>query len=200
MALVVITGGTRSGKSACASRLALRRALGGEQVVVAAFGIEDEAEMSERIARHRDERPASFRTIEATDSASWRDEVAEDEFLMVDCLGSLVTRIMVECWESLSQGAEEGEHVPPGLAAAVEARCDELAAWIASRESDTLVVTNEVGMGVVPPFASGRLFQDVLGRANRALLADADAAYLVVAGRMMDLGTLPTDVPWPGGD
>ena len=69
--------------------------------------------------------------------------------------------------------------------------------WLVSRRGDTVVVTNEVGGGVVPAYALGRVFRDVLGRANRALVDGADAAYLCVAGRLVDLHARPTQAIWP---
>ena len=68
-----------------------------------------------------------------------------------------------------------------------------------SLASDTIVVTNEVGDGVVPSHTSGRLFRDLLGRCNRRLIDVADAAYLVVAGRLVPLDALTRDAAWPEG-
>jgi adenosylcobinamide kinase/adenosylcobinamide-phosphate guanylyltransferase len=65
------------------------------------------------------------------------------------------------------------------------------------RPGDTILVTNEVGDGVVPAFPAARLFRDVLGRANRRLVQSADAAYLVVCGRTIDLLEGPGRVEWP---
>ena len=66
-----------------------------------------------------------------------------------------------------------------------------------AREGDTIVVSNEVGDGLVPAYATGRLFRDLLGRANRRLIDAADSAWLVVAGRLVDLGALGHDAAWP---
>lgn len=198
MSLVVITGGARSGKSSAATRLAYRRELDGARVVVATFGMPDGGEMSERIARHRDDRPEAFATIEATDASSWRDAVPSASLLVVDCLGTLVGRAMADAWPAGSDFTDApADALPDGYAADVETRCDEIAAWLATRDGDTIVVTNEVGEGVVPGYATGRLFRDVLGRLNRALVADADAAYLAVAGRLIDLLSQPTEAAWP---
>ncbi|HET6497560.1 MAG TPA: bifunctional adenosylcobinamide kinase/adenosylcobinamide-phosphate guanylyltransferase, partial [Coriobacteriia bacterium] len=71
-------------------------------------------------------------------------------------------------------------------------------AWLAARRGDTVVVTNETGWGVVPAYPSGRVFRDALGRANAALCTIADAAYLVVNGRLVDLTSAPTELTWPG--
>lgn len=185
MALVVFTGGARSGKSSAATELARVRALDGSRVVVAVFGDPGaDAEMSARIARHKLDRPSGFESIEAEDALSWLDAVDDGCVLVVDCLGTLVARIM----------GEAGEEAPM---AAVESRVDEVVARLLARVGDTIVVTNEVGDGVVPAYASGRAFRDVLGRANRMLVRAADAAYLVVCGRLIDLATAPMRAVWP---
>lgn len=197
MALLVITGGARSGKSAVAAALAEER---GGDVCVAVFGDADgDPEMAERIARHRAERPAHWTTLEHADADARLGETPQGALLLVDCLGTLVARVMEAEWDSGAFGSAYGEAdtAPAGYAAAVEARVDAVVAAILGREGDTVVVTNEVGDGVVPAFALGRLFRDVLGRANRALVSAADAAWLVVAGRCMELTSLAGAVRWP---
>jgi adenosyl cobinamide kinase/adenosyl cobinamide phosphate guanylyltransferase len=181
VALVVFTGGARSGKSAVAQRLVRGR---GGDVTVAVFGrAAGDAEMADRIERHRRDRPASWRVVEATDASGWMPEVGPGT-LLLDCLGTLLALVMEEC----------------ATADEVTIRLERVLDWIGSRDGDTVVVTNEVGDGIVPMHASARLFRDVLGRANRKLVERADAAYLVVAGRCVDLSALPTDVNWPVGE
>ncbi len=192
MALVVITGGARSGKSAAAARLAERRADAGAEVVVAAFGEAGwDAEMDERIARHRDARDARFTTLEAADPTTWTAAVPEGSLLVLDCLGSLVARLMAGCEDDPALD-------PVALEATLDARVAEVVSWLCGRAGDAIVVTNEVGSGVVPAYPSGRVFRDVLGRANAVLISIADASCLAVSGRLVDLGALPRDVPWPG--
>lgn len=224
MALVMVTGGARSGKSRIAQQLALARARevgtanGSAQptpVVVVVFGRYDrqtDPEFAERIDTHRAGRPPAFRTLEATHSLSWVHDVPPDALVLVDCLGTMVGRTMEELWrggatgeagaarESAEAGAEvrdAGDEIPLEFERAVQERVDSAIEWLSRREGDTVVVTNEVGSGVVPPYATGRVFRDVLGRANRELAARADAAYLVVAGKAMNLSMLADYVPWP---
>lgn len=196
MSLVVITGGARSGKSAIAAALAEQR---GGDVCVAVFGDDGDEEMAARIARHRGERPAHWTTLEPDGADLALAEVPEGALLLLDCLGSLMSRVMVAEWDPDAHGGAYGEAdtVPDAYARAVEARMDALTAALAARAGDTIVVTNEAGDGVVPAFALGRLFRDVLGRANRRLVADADAAWLVIAGRCIDLTAQPRSARWP---
>lgn len=199
MALVVVTGGARSGKSAAATRLAERLHGEGADVTVVVFGSADDAEMSERIARHQAERPSGFVTLEACDSRSWMAEVDPSAVLLVDCIGTLVGRVMGESWpaDAATFADAPAEVLPEGYAERVESACTAAASWVATRTAPTIVVTNEVGEGIVPSYATGRLFRDVMGRFNRTLISHADAAFLAVAGKLLDLSALPTEIAWP---
>ena len=203
MALVVLTGGARSGKSSAAEKLAWSRVVAGDAVTVVAFGrVQDgDPEFAARVARHRADRPAEFSTVEATDALSWRDSVPADHVLLLDCLGTLLGRAMEEAWEACSQGATlldaDADTLPGGFEEDVAGRLDSAVVWLLARAGDKIVVTNEVGDGVVPAYATGRLFRDLLGRANRALVDSADGAYLALAGRLVDLAELPADARWP---
>jgi len=201
MALVVFTGGARSGKSAAAQHLAERRALDGLKVVVAVFGRgEDDSEFARRLARHRADRPASFATLEAADSLGWLAQVETDDLLVVDCMGTLLGRVLEEVWAKMSRTQlrdAAAEEISSDSESSVAERLNEIVEGLLARRGDTIVVTNEVGDGVVPTHASGRLFRDLLGRCNRRLVDAADAAYLVVAGRLVELDTLRRDAVWP---
>lgn len=200
MSLVVITGGARSGKSRAAEQLAKSRSLDGVTVTVAVFGSESDAEMTDRIAHHRSHRPEGFNTLAATDSLAWLGEVPQDTLLVVDCLGTCVGRAMLEIWdECAAAGADmtDAAELPEGYEIAFTERVSAIVSAIAGRGGDTIVVTNEVGDGVVPAYATGRLFRDELGRANRSLFDVAQGGYLAVAGRLVDLSSAPREIRWP---
>lgn len=199
MALVLFTGGARSGKSAAAEGLASARSADGQRVVVAVFGRHgaDDQEFAARIARHQADRPAAFRTLEVASSAGWLDDVEAAELLVVDCLGTLLSLVMEEAWPGGGLHEAEVDGLPEGFTERVERSFAELVRRLCERCGDTIVVTNEVGDGVVPTWASARLFRDELGRGNRRITAVADAAYLVVAGRLIDLSALPSSARWP---
>lgn len=203
MALVVFTGGARSGKSGAAQRLAARRALDtGAEVVVAVFGRgeADDPEFAERIAHHQGARPPHWGTLEAADARSWTGQVPNGALLVLDCLGTLLGRAMEEAFEATGGGVladAAADSLPAGFASAALERFSAVVDWVVSRQGDIIVVTNETGDGIVPGYASGRFFRDELGRANRGLVDAADAAYLCVAGRAIALSTLPRDAKWP---
>jgi len=168
--LCFILGAARSGKSGFALSLADRT--GGQALFVAtAEGLDDE--MRERIERHRRERPEHWRTVEAPVGVgeALRTETGEADVVLIDCLSFLVANIM-------GDDAED--------AAALEARLDAEIDGLLTAYNDGMatfiVVSNEVGMGVVPAYASGRVFRDLLGRTNQKLARAADRVYWMVAG------------------
>jgi len=191
---MVFTGGARSGKSAAAQETVMRS---GADVCVAVFGRAEDDEMAERIEQHRAARPDGWRVVEAADSVEWTERVQGD-VLLVDCLGTLLGMVMGEVLAEMGSGELVGvAALPDGYEAEVERRFAAIVGWIVRREGHTVVVTNEVGDGVVPAYATGRVFRDVLGRANRALVDRVDRAYLVVAGRLVPLHDLSERAPWP---
>lgn len=187
MSLVVLSGAARSGKSAAAERLALSRGAG---VVTAVAGWDGDEEMARRIEAHQGTRPEGWETRLVTSGPGWIAEVGDDSVLLLDCLATLIGAIAYE-------EVGEAEVASRSEEAAAQSHADALVEALLERAGDTIVVSNEAGWGVVPSSAAGRLFRDLLGRANRALIARADAAYLVVDGRFLDLKALPSEPVWP---
>jgi adenosylcobinamide kinase / adenosylcobinamide-phosphate guanylyltransferase len=169
MALTVLLGGARSGKSALAVRRA--RDLGGP-VVFVATGEARDAEMADRIARHRAERPAEWTTAEAPlELAGALEAAPAPACVIVDCLSLWVANL-------LERGDDE---------AAIVALARTAAAIAAERPGSTIAVSNEVGMGIVPANELARRYRDALGRVNAVWAAAAAEAALVVAGRQLRL-------------
>jgi adenosylcobinamide kinase/adenosylcobinamide-phosphate guanylyltransferase len=195
VALVVITGGARSGKSAAATRAAERRSLDSGRVDYVVFGQASDDEMAARIARHRSDRPGTFRTLEPADPTTWIED--DGGTIVLDCLGTLLGRVMEDMWPQDAGRLADAGALPPGYEQRVAERFLAFVHRLSERTGDTIVVTNEVGMGVVPPYATGRLFRDMLGLANRSLVERADFAYVAVAGRLLELTAASTDVVWP---
>jgi len=137
MALVVFTGGARSGKSGAAQDLARRRALDGSAVVALVFGlVEGDPEMADRVARHQADRPAEFGVVEVRESRSALEAFGDDSLLLLDCLGTLVGMVMAEEWPSESQGHDlggAGNELPAGYAETVEARVGEIVRALSER-------------------------------------------------------------------
>jgi adenosylcobinamide kinase / adenosylcobinamide-phosphate guanylyltransferase len=169
MALTLLLGGARSGKSDLAVRAA-GAFTGPVEVVVTAEA--RDAEMAARIERHRATRPAGWRTVEAPREleAALRD-ADPGALVVVDCLTLWVSNLM-------EVGLDD---------AAVARRAEEAAALAASRDAPTVVISNEVGSGIVPALALARRYRDLLGQVNATWAAAADQALLLVAGRALPL-------------
>jgi adenosyl cobinamide kinase/adenosyl cobinamide phosphate guanylyltransferase len=165
MSLVFLLGGARSGKSALAVELA--RAEGGPVTLIATAEARD-AEMAERIALHRAERPVEWTTVEETlglDAAI--RAVPEQDVLVVDCLSLWVANMLERAnVEELARTAAESAR---------------------RRATLTVAVSNEVGLGVVPPTELGRHYRDVLGRVNAIWADAAERVSFVIAGRALPL-------------
>lgn len=168
--MIFITGGARSGKSTFAEQLAAGRSGGVTYIATAAPG---DAEMRVRIADHRARRPRDWKTVEAGgDLPGAVEEALESEgTVLVDCLTVYLSNLM------LNQGL-------PGdrLKLAVEQETDRLVEACRAGNGRVIMVSNEVGMGIVPGNAMARAFRDLAGRANQKLAAAAGEVYLCVSG------------------
>jgi adenosylcobinamide kinase/adenosylcobinamide-phosphate guanylyltransferase len=168
VSLAVLIGGARSGKSA----LALERAAAAAEVVFIATGEARDDEMAARIEQHRRERPGQWTTVEAP--LALRDALESADpgaCLIVDCLTLWVSNLV-------EAGRTDEE---------IEAQATEAVRVAGARPGATLVVTNEVGLGVVPDTPLGRRYRDLLGRVNAVFVSAADEALFVVAGRAIPL-------------
>lgn len=170
--MILILGGARSGKSDYAQRLAGEM---GRPVIYVATATAGDEEMAERIARHRAARPAHWRTVEAPTGVgrTLAEHLDGGEVVLLDCLTLLVSNLLMELGETADADVLEGR---------VTAELEALLTVCAAHRAALIVVSNEVGMGLVPPYPMGRVYRDALGRANQWLAARADRVVLMVAG------------------
>lgn len=176
MTVELILGGARSGKSAYAERRAHES---GCAVTVIATAQPLDAEMAERIARHRAQRPAHWRTVEAPLdlAAALQAESAADRLVIVDCLTLWATNHLCPP-DEMAEGPRQC-----GWSAAKDA----LIELIPHLRGRIALVSNEIGWGVVPLGATTRLFVDEVGRLNQALAQRCDCVTLVAAGLPLPL-------------
>jgi adenosylcobinamide kinase/adenosylcobinamide-phosphate guanylyltransferase len=178
--LTLILGGARSGKSRYAQSLCGHS----EHVVYIATArageVDSDLEMRERVARHRADRPANWRTVEEPlDLSRAVREAPVDAVLLIDCVTLWVSNLM---WEYRGQTAAAQEKL-------ILAQTDDLI--LASRRSDgageIIIVSNEVGGGLTPEHPVGRAFRDLQGFANQRLARAADKVVFIVAGLPLPL-------------
>ena len=169
--LTLVLGGARSGKSSHAEMLAAAYA---EVLYVATAEAWDD-EMSARIASHKAQRPTHWRTLEAAHSVgdAIAGATAAAQVVLLDCLTLLANNVII----TLADGASEAE-----ATAALMAEVDGLLAAYNAGAADWIIVSNEVGLGIVPAYPLGRIYRDALGRANQRLAAQADRVIFMVAG------------------
>lgn len=176
--LVLVGGGVRSGKSAYATELAMQ--LGARRVLVATAQALDD-EMAARIAAHRAERGDRFVTVEEPLDLAGVLLSIDADVVVVDCLTLWISNLLLR-----------GEGLP-----AIAARVDRVAEVLARRRFHAILVTNEVGMGLVPESALGRAFRDAAGRAHQRLARDADRVYLAALGCVLRLRPAPLGLVRP---
>lgn len=169
--LVVLLGGARSGKSRLAVELATEA--GGDVTYVATCPrIDGDHDLDARIDRHRAERPDGWTTVEEPIELLHVLAQHRAGTLVVDCLTLWVSNLML-------RGDEPDAIVDAALALGEVAR---------ARSGETIVVSNEVGLGVHPEHALGRTYRDVLGSVNQCVARVADRALFMVAGLALPLG------------
>jgi len=179
MSVTLVLGGSRSGKSRYAESF-----LSGHPTVtyVAPGAAPDgsDPEWAQRISLHQARRPASWSTVETAELA---DVIrAADHPVLIDCLSTWLTHLIddIDAWGDRERAAAHVEE---------ETVC--LLHALGSATVDVVLVTDEVGLSVVPSTSSGRMFRDELGQLNAAVSAASDHVFLVVAGRVLDLSACP---------
>lgn len=165
--LILILGGARSGKSSFAVTQAKKLSSGQSGVVYVATAFALDEEMKKRIERHKKRRPASWKTIEERkDISKILAKLGKASIVIVDCLTILISNLLLS-------GEKE---------AATLKKIKEFFRTLKKRNLTTLIVSNEVGMGVVPENRLGRNFRDIAGQTNQVVAKLADEVYLLEAG------------------
>jgi adenosylcobinamide kinase/adenosylcobinamide-phosphate guanylyltransferase len=176
--LILVTGGARSGKSTYAEQTAKEY---GENVLYIATSKPIDDEMKQRIAKHRAQRPAVWETLEAYRDLdkTLANIIHKKDAVLLDCITIMITNLMLdECydWDCLSRDQVQK------IEQQIQIEIEKLISISRSSEAPFILVTNEVGMGVVPPSAIGRDFRDIAGRMNQILARAADEVYFCVSG------------------
>jgi len=168
--MTLILGGARSGKSSFAEKIA-REA--GKAVLFIATATAGDGEMAERIRNHQASRPAEWQTLELPRNLGSNLAAPIAEVVIVDCITLLVSNILLSLPENAP--TEVVMHK-------IHVEIDELIAAQVRIGGQWLLVSNEVGIGLVPPYLLGRVYRDALGWANQALARAAQRVIFMVAG------------------
>ena len=198
--LIFVMGGARSGKSAFAERLAaLRQAQKGGRMLYIATAEALDTDMERRIAKHRQQRPPEWDTLEEPVKLPDVVPSALDGYdtCLLDCLTLWVSNLLLSMEED-SQGRPHPNPPPEGEGTNAEqqilSETHRLLEAYEQSPATWIVVSNEVGLSVVPSTRLGAVYRDALGRVNQAVAARADRVYFMVAGlalEMKSLGALP---------
>lgn len=180
--IIFVTGGARSGKSAFAQEAALQYT----DVAYIATAREGDPEMRDRIALHRQARPPAWTTIDAAENLPPVYKKGRYGFYLLDCMTVYISNRI--CAEAEGSDAEIIDmQAQNRVEEQLLAEFADIADTIRRRDLTALFVTNEVGMGLVPPYPMGRMFRDVTGRMNKYMSEKADEAWLVISGIQMRL-------------
>jgi len=173
---ILIIGGARSGKSRFAQELASKS---NEPVLFVATAVAGDEEMRRRIEEHQRERSAAWSTLEVTTRVGnhIKQKIGGARVVIIDCITLLVNNI----FNQYSHQTDEQIDAPL-VEKKVTREIDKLIQCINYTDASFIIVTNEVGLGLVPASKVSRLYRDLLGRANQMLAARADEIYLMVAG------------------
>lgn len=179
--IILILGGARSGKSRFAEQLAER--IGGASVLFVATAQASDLEMASRIEAHRNSRPGTWDTLEKPMGLAGALAAAPDRYqaIVIDCLTLLASNVIVSCEDPVDDKMTEKQ---------MRQEIHALLGACRERQGAVIIVTNEVGEGLVPDNRLGRIFRDVLGWTNQAVAAEADDVYLMVAGLPVEVKSL----------
>jgi len=168
----LIMGGARSGKSSFAQELALKS---GEAVLFVATAEAGDEDMKRRIEKHRETRPSTWKTLEVTTHVGSQiaRSIGKAKTVIIDCITLLVSNIFQQY-----DGDADADVTEKGVVAEI----DELIECIDRLDASFIIVSNEVGLGLVPADRVSRIYRDLLGRANQRLAQHADEVILMVAG------------------
>ena len=170
--VTLILGGARSGKSTHALQLA---EASGKSVTFLATAQALDEEMMARIQKHRRERPVHWDTLEVRFGIASHVSYIQSEVVILDCITLLLTNLMMQYVKEDLVDEEAYLH-------AVQKEINDLAAVLRAQDGDWYIVSNEVGLGLVPPYQMGRVFRDALGWANQQLARIADKVIFMVSG------------------
>ncbi|MCI1944460.1 bifunctional adenosylcobinamide kinase/adenosylcobinamide-phosphate guanylyltransferase [Clostridium luticellarii] len=178
--IVLITGGSRSGKSTFAEKLLKDK----EEVLYIATAVATDDEMKNRIKKHKSRRNPNWKTYEGYRGLGDVIKNATCQYVMLECIGTMITNMIFEKKIDIDNiTADEIKILEDSIMKEIE----HIISSVNSGDKNILIVTNEVGLSVIPEYKLGRIFVDILGRANQFIAQSSDEVYLVVCGLSLKL-------------
>ena len=183
--IIYFTGGSRSGKSRHAEQYIIDKNYRDRIYLATAIIFDDE--MRARVAKHREQRGEDWTTVEGYKNTVElvKPHMKQGGVILLDCLTNMVTNLMI------MEKEYDWDHIPDEELTSIEnnikKEVEELLEYIKSSDQDIVIVSNEIGMGIVPDYALGRHFRDICGRMNQLVAGYSREAYFVVSGMMMKL-------------
>lgn len=179
-----VFGGTRSGKSEYAEKICREET---ESVVYLATAIPFDDGMRSRIKKHQSQRPQHWETLEIYKAFHELESVVaygKSQTVLLDCVTVMVSNLMFEKHDSYDDLSQEQVNE---VEAEILAEIQKMLAFMETQNKHFVIVSSEVGMGLVAPFKSGNVYRDIVGKANQMIAAEANEVYFVVAGIPMKI-------------
>ena len=177
MKCIFLTGGARSGKSNFAQKLASDTS---ERVLFVATAEALDSDMKVRIENHQKERPKAWKTLEASSSIAGRiaEHIHDAEVVLIDCLTLLVSNLMLGDDRGFSENEINANEVENRVVGEVQSLID----FMSKSDAIFIMVSNEVGLGIVPENRFARIYRDLLGKVNQLVAQHAGEVYFLVSG------------------
>ncbi|PGS55827.1 bifunctional adenosylcobinamide kinase/adenosylcobinamide-phosphate guanylyltransferase [Bacillus sp. AFS041924] len=182
--VILVIGGARSGKSSYAERRIKEMQTDENDVVYIATAIPFDGDMNERIKRHQDDRPNNWHTIERYkqfNQLKTNEEFLQSKYVLVDCMTVMITNLMFDHYTDVDFEKINNKQINK-LELGIEVVVNELIDLCDQHSKTLIIVTNEVGYGLVPSYRLGRIFRDIAGRMNQKIASKAQEVILVTAG------------------
>lgn len=183
--IIYFTGGSRSGKSSHAEKYIFDK--GYKDRIYLATAIIFDDEMRSRVKKHREQRGENWITVEGYKNITElvKPHIKKGGVILLDCLTNMVTNLMIMekeyDWDNMLDSDLNL------IENSIKLEIENFLKFIKNEEQDLVVVSNEIGMGVVPAYPLGRYFRDICGRMNQIVASKSDEAYLLVSGLKMQL-------------
>ncbi|PEL05184.1 bifunctional adenosylcobinamide kinase/adenosylcobinamide-phosphate guanylyltransferase [Bacillus sp. AFS017336] len=182
--LIFVIGGARSGKSSYAERRIKELQTNQNDVVYIATAIPTDGDMGERIKRHQEERSSDWHTVEQFkqfNKLKMEENFLQSKYVILDCMTVMITNLMFERYTDIDFETINNEQINE-LESFIEKEVNELIDVCKEFEKSLIIVSNEVGYGLVPSYRLGRIFRDIAGRMNQKIASRAEEVILVTAG------------------